>query len=95
MSGFFDGDNLEIWRREGTRAVREWVANPDASDTGVSQGGPPYHSKVQSWRGDRITLTLSVPGAYDLKTRTSAPGRAWPGTLTREPDGWHLKAKAP
>jgi hypothetical protein len=89
----FPGDNLEIWRREGNRMEREWSANPDKSDTGVPRGMP-YHSEVQSWQGDRITLTFSEPGIYDLKTRTSAPERSWPATLTREADGWHLRARA-
>ncbi|HWY60926.1 MAG TPA: hypothetical protein VNW15_03400 [Rhizomicrobium sp.] len=95
VSSEFPGDNLEIWRRQGAKAVREWSANPDAGDTGVSQGGPPYHSEVQRWRGDRVALIFSVPDAYDLKTRTSASGRKWTATLTRQADGWHLNARAP
>jgi hypothetical protein len=91
----FPGDNLEIWRREGNRMEREWAANPDERDTGISRGPGLYHSEVQSWQGDRIVLIFSVPGAYDLKTRTSAPGRSWPATLTRKADGWHLSARAP
>ena len=90
----FPGDNLEIWRREGFRMVREWAANPDEHDTGIASGLGPYHSQVQDWKGERITLIFSVPGAYDLKTRTNAPGRSWPVTLRREPDGWHLNALA-
>jgi hypothetical protein len=94
VSSEFDGDNLEIWRREGSRIVREWSANPDETDTGVPYGLP-YHTEVRNWQGDRITLTMSARGAYDMKTKTSAPDRQWTATLTRRSDGWHLKARAP
>jgi hypothetical protein len=94
VSDDFPGDNLEIWRRESNRMEREWSANPDESDTGVPREMP-YHSEVQNWQGDRITLTLSSPGTYNVQTRTSLPDRKWTATLIRQADGWHLNARAP
>ena len=73
---------------------REWSANPDENDTGVPRGLP-LHSEVQNWQGNRITLTMSSRGAYDIRTRTNVPDRKWTATLIRQVDGWHLNARAP
>ena len=95
VSDSFPGDNLEIWRREGTRAVREWADNPSESDTGVPPDFGPYHAEVQNWRGDHISLIFSTHDIFNTRTRQTISGRKWTATLTHGTDGWRLNARAP
>ena len=92
-SDFFEGDALEIWRREGQRMQREWIANPDEGDTGVHTDGV-LHTRLLSWKGDRMVLEFRTDEVFDTKTRLRTPARHWTGTITRAADGWHLNARA-
>jgi hypothetical protein len=94
VSGFFEGDTLEIWRRKGYRMEREWIANPEESDTGVHTDGP-LHTKLLSWTGDRITLEFRTDEDFNPTTGKHTSARRWTGTITRAVDGWHLDAHAP
>ena len=91
--GFFEGDMLEIWRREGYRMEREWIANPNESDTGVHTGGV-LHTKLLSWTGDKIILEFRTDADFNAKTGERTPERRWTGTITHAADGWHLDARA-
>jgi len=95
VTDFFPGENLEIWRRWGNRAEREWIGNPDERDTGVPDALGPYHIKLLRWKGDVITLAFSTDDTFNTKTQTATPARHWTGTLRRGPDGWLLSARGP
>jgi len=93
-SGFFEGDALEIWRRDGYRMKREWIANPDEADTGVRTDSI-LHTKLLSWAKDLITLEFRVDSNFDTRTRQLTPERLWIGTIARGAQGWSLNVRAP
>lgn len=93
-SGFFEGDTLEIWRREGYRMEREWIANPDESDTGVHTQGV-LHTKLLSWTDRQIILEFRMDADFNTDTGKRTPERRWIGKITHAADGWHLDAHAP
>ena len=94
VSGFFEGDGLEIWRREGYRMEREWIANPNEGDTGVPTNSV-LHTQLLSWTGDQITLEFRTDADFNTKTGARTPERRWTGTIRHAADGWHLHAHAP
>jgi len=93
-SGFFEGDALEIWRRDGYRMEREWIANPNEGDTGIRTNSV-LHTKLLSWTGDQISLEIRTDEDFNPKTVKRTPERRWRGTITHAADGWHLQARAP
>jgi hypothetical protein len=93
-SGFFEGEALEIWRREGYRMEREWIANPDESDTGIHTNSV-LHTKLLSWTDGQIVLEFRTDDYFDVKTGQRTPERRWTGKITHAADGWHLDAHAP
>lgn len=87
VTGETEGDNLEIWRRDGDGAKREWSANLDAANTGVPQTFGVYHIEVVSWTGDRIALSITSDDSG------AKPAKSWHGSLLRDGRGWHLDAR--
>ena len=94
VSGFFEGDRLEIWRRDGYGMKREWIANPDETDTGVVTDSF-QHTKLLAWTKDQIALEFRVDEGLNTKTGQRTPEQHWTGTIKLGPGGWILNARAP
>lgn len=77
-----ESENLEIWRRDGGRMVREWSINPGKAETGIDTVFA-FRTDVVRWSGNTIILAFA------------REERHWTGTLTLASDGWRLWAPAP
>ena len=76
---------------------REWIANPNESDTGVHTNSV-IHTKLLSWTGDQINLEFRTDKDFNTKTgertpsgdgRAQSPTRRMAGTcmlVRRNPD---------
>ena len=78
ITGDFPGDTVEIWRREGDRAVPEWQASPIELEGDIL-----LYPKVIGWSENSGTFSFmrAHAGANDAD-------KPWTGTATRGPDGW-------
>jgi hypothetical protein len=82
------GNHLEIWKRAGEGWMLEWAYTDREAYAADNTLKNVFRSSVNSWRGDRIALTFSVPAF------AQANERHWTGTLTRVKGRWVLQAGA-